>query len=364
MSTTNDFLQLIIRTANNKHADLEIQIPSIQTVFDLKQQIQLNHPTKPTPKDQRLIFAGKLLVDATQLQEIFSKSTATSFMIHLVLDSDKNATTPKSPSPEKVQSFSINREQTPVYTQPSTATNHSSAYEQYLLQLNQYQQQLQQFIFNPNGFSSIENQVYLQYCHTHYQMYQNLHAYQRTVASSTSINASPTTTQTNTNTNASETTPPPAAAAAAAAAAANNNNNNNELEPENDLLGILNMIVELFVLCSIIYFYSTFSRFLLVFLFFALLYLHCRGYLSIQRRRRVQPNPAPAAPEQAAGNNEAAGGTDEEVENEANDNNQQTRPSEPPPNPFGDNQISTTRVFLTAVSTFFSSLIPERPQRT
>ena len=96
---------------------------------------------------------------------------------------------------------------------------------------------------------------------------QNLQAYQRTVASSMSINSPSITVQTNTSANPTETVPPPPAAPAAA------NNNNNELEPENDLLGILNMIVELFVLCSIIYFYSTFSRFLLVFLFFVLLFL-------------------------------------------------------------------------------------------
>jgi len=67
--------------------------------------------------------------------------------------------------------------------------------------------------------------------------------------------------------------PPPPQPAPAQPAPGNNNNNNNEFEQENDLLGILNMLVELFVLCSIIYFYSTFSRFVVVFLIFALLYL-------------------------------------------------------------------------------------------
>jgi hypothetical protein len=70
------------------------------------------------------------------------------------------------------------------------------------------------------------------------------------------------------------TTPaPPPPQPAPAQPAPGNNNNNNEFEQENDLLGILNMLVELFVLCSIIYFYSTFSRFVVVFLIFALLYL-------------------------------------------------------------------------------------------
>lgn len=66
--------------------------------------------------------------------------------------------------------------------------------------------------------------------------------------------------------------PQPAAAPAPAPAAAPVNNNI-ELEQENDLLGVLNMLAELFVLCSIIYFYSTFNRFLVVFVIFTLLYL-------------------------------------------------------------------------------------------
>ena len=33
------------------------------------------------------------------------------------------------------------------------------------------------------------------------------------------------------------------------------------------------MLAELFILCSIIYFYSTFNRFLVVFVIFALLFL-------------------------------------------------------------------------------------------
>ncbi len=103
-----------------------------------------------------------------------------------------------------------------------------------------------------------------------YQFSQNFLAYQRTVATPSTVNTNPIQQSTTTTTAPPPPPPPPPAQAAAAAAG---NNNNNEFEQENDLLGILNMLVELFVLCSIIYFYSTFSRFLVVFLIFALLYL-------------------------------------------------------------------------------------------
>jgi flagellar biosynthesis protein FliP len=102
-----------------------------------------------------------------------------------------------------------------------------------------------------------------------YRFSQNLVAYQRTaVASSTTINA-PTNPIEQANITNAAAPPPPAPAPQAAGG----NNNNNDNEQENDLLGILNMLIELFVLCSIIYFYSTFSRFLVVFVLFALLYL-------------------------------------------------------------------------------------------
>ncbi|CAF5177207.1 unnamed protein product, partial [Rotaria magnacalcarata] len=101
----------------------------------------------------------------------------------------------------------------------------------------------------------------------------NLLAYQRTVIppSPTTTTATPTYTQ---QPSTNETSAPAAAAAPAPAPAPQPaaGNNNNDLEQENDLLGVLNMLVELFVLCSIIYFYSTFSRFLVVFVIFVLLY--------------------------------------------------------------------------------------------
>ncbi|CAF1136522.1 unnamed protein product [Adineta ricciae] len=368
MATSNDTITLIIRTANNKYADFNLELSLLLTVYDLKQKIALNHPTKPIPKDQRLIFSGKLLDDASLLNQVFLKATTgSSFMVHLVLDSDKNATTPKVR-----QSSSSVREQ-PKPSEKTAPPSPSSTYEQYLQELNKYQQQLHQFVSNPSGYtptSNYQTQAYLQYCYTHYQMHQNLLDYQRTVTpemtilnqSSPNIGVSPTTS-------AAAAPPPPPAAAAAAAAAQPAAGNNNEVEQENDLLGVLNMLVELFVLCSIIYFYSTFSRFLLVFVLFTVLYLHCRGYLSIQRRRRVQVQPVPAAtpaaPEQAAENDGEDDNEREPATNEAQNQNdiQRQRSSTPTRAPMVDNQVTTSRLLMTAVSSFFSSLIPERPQR-
>lgn len=88
---------------------------------------------------------------------------------------------------------------------------------------------------------------------------------------------------------------------------------------------------------------------------------HYRGYLSFQRRRRIaNPPPIPPAPAEAAGREDEP--EVEPVFNEAEGN----RPESPTThaNPLDEPVITPTRLFVTAVSTFFSSLIPERPPRT
>lgn len=55
---------------------------------------------------------------------------------------------------------------------------------------------------------------------------------------------------------------------------------------------------------------------------------HCRGYLSLQRRRRVQvQQPPPVVPEQAAGNDAEDEVENEQVGNEAQNQNDIQRPN-------------------------------------
>ncbi|CAF5073193.1 unnamed protein product, partial [Rotaria magnacalcarata] len=73
MASANESIKLIIRTTNNKYADFLLELPPLITVYDLKQKITLNHPTRPVPRDQRLIFSGKLLDDSSLLNQVFVK---------------------------------------------------------------------------------------------------------------------------------------------------------------------------------------------------------------------------------------------------------------------------------------------------
>jgi hypothetical protein len=58
MATANEKIKLIIRTANNKYSDFHIEISPLLTVYDLKQNITLNHPTKPV----RILLFNSILV--------------------------------------------------------------------------------------------------------------------------------------------------------------------------------------------------------------------------------------------------------------------------------------------------------------
>jgi hypothetical protein len=56
MTSTNETIKLIIRTANNKYADFNLELSSLLSIYDLKQKITLNHPTKPVRQTECLLI--------------------------------------------------------------------------------------------------------------------------------------------------------------------------------------------------------------------------------------------------------------------------------------------------------------------
>jgi hypothetical protein len=47
MAQVNETVKLIIRTTNNKYTDFSIELSSFLSVYHLKENITINHPTKP-----------------------------------------------------------------------------------------------------------------------------------------------------------------------------------------------------------------------------------------------------------------------------------------------------------------------------
>lgn len=74
---------VIIRTPDQRVSDLEVTCQPKWTVANLKQHLSLQYPGNPAEDKQRLILAGKLLQDKTQLEELF-KSYEYRPIIHFV----------------------------------------------------------------------------------------------------------------------------------------------------------------------------------------------------------------------------------------------------------------------------------------
>ncbi|XP_059362582.1 homocysteine-responsive endoplasmic reticulum-resident ubiquitin-like domain member 1 protein [Carassius carassius] len=79
-------ISLVIKTPNQFHGDQLIEGVRVDwTVKDLKFHLSKVYPTNPAEKDQRLIYSGKLLQDNLLLSDVFSKvPSETKPTLHLV----------------------------------------------------------------------------------------------------------------------------------------------------------------------------------------------------------------------------------------------------------------------------------------
>jgi hypothetical protein len=58
-------VRLVVKNAGQ--TDFPIELPDSATVGDLKAELQKSYPSRPTPAQQKLIFAGRLLNDGSQV---------------------------------------------------------------------------------------------------------------------------------------------------------------------------------------------------------------------------------------------------------------------------------------------------------
>ncbi|XP_036400062.1 homocysteine-responsive endoplasmic reticulum-resident ubiquitin-like domain member 1 protein [Megalops cyprinoides] len=77
-------LTLVVKAPNQAHPDHSVEGVDVSwTVKDLKTHLSRVYPNNPPEKDQRLIYSGKLLPDHLRLLEVFRKSDPTP-TVHLV----------------------------------------------------------------------------------------------------------------------------------------------------------------------------------------------------------------------------------------------------------------------------------------
>nr|XP_056713363.1 homocysteine-responsive endoplasmic reticulum-resident ubiquitin-like domain member 2 protein isoform X1 [Euleptes europaea] len=389
---------LIIKAPNQKYTDQAVSCCPDWTVGRLKRHLAQVYPSKPSTKDQRLVYSGRLLPDHLQLKDILRKQDEY-HMVHLVCSS---RTPPSSPKPDtsredsgssassNISSSEHSGSTTPSATQETlhTATSSSSDGLRHRnlpqAQSNPTQSHPFPYIMQGNvgnqfpgqgapagfpvypAFSPLQMIWWQQmYARQYYMQYQAAVSAQ---AAPSSESVGPSAPQP-ANSERAPTNEPPAAPNVAAQENRPVNQNvqmnaqggpvMNEEDFNQDWLDWMYMVSRAAILLSIVYFYSSFSRFVMVMGAMLLVCLHQAGWFPFRQEGIQQP----AANNNAEMNHDGqnvnnAGleemerlmddGIDEESGEDGVDGNAEQHPG----------FMASAWSFVT---TFFTSLIPEGP---
>ncbi|XP_028327403.1 homocysteine-responsive endoplasmic reticulum-resident ubiquitin-like domain member 2 protein [Gouania willdenowi] len=90
---------LVIKAPNQKYEDQTINCFLNWTVEKLKSHISNVYPSKPLSKDQRLVYSGRLLQDHLQLRDVLRKQEDEYHMMHLICASHSPPGSPMPSSP-------------------------------------------------------------------------------------------------------------------------------------------------------------------------------------------------------------------------------------------------------------------------
>lgn len=123
--TVDSPVTLVIKAPNQKYEDQTINCFLNWTVERLKSHISNVYPSKPLSKDQRLVYSGRLLQDHLQLRDVLRKQDEY-HMMHLVCTSHSP---PGSPMPRSPSSSSASDSSSPDSTgstSPATTPNQDS----------------------------------------------------------------------------------------------------------------------------------------------------------------------------------------------------------------------------------------------
>ncbi|XP_030301273.1 homocysteine-responsive endoplasmic reticulum-resident ubiquitin-like domain member 2 protein [Calypte anna] len=389
---------LIIKAPNQKYTDQTINCFLDWTVGKLKSHLSKVYPSKPSTKDQRLVYSGRLLPDHLQLKDVLRKQDEY-HMVHLVCTS---RTPPSSPKPStsreghgaSTSSSSSNLDHSgstaasPTNQEASSTTSNTSADGVRHRNLPQAQSNstpshqfpyLMQGIGNqfpgqgvPAGFSMYPAFSPLQmiwwqqmYARQYYMQYQAAVSAQVT---SSSEPARSTVTQAVNSERAPANEPPAVPNVAVQENRPVNPNVQmnaqggpvvNEEDFNRDWLDWMYTFSRAAILLSIVYFYSSFSRFVMVMGAMLLVYLHQAGWFPFRQEGGQQ---------QAANNLEVnrdgqhANNPDlEEMERLMDDGIDDDSGEDAGEDANTEQQPGFMASAWSFITTFFTSLIPEGP---
>ncbi|XP_036102555.1 homocysteine-responsive endoplasmic reticulum-resident ubiquitin-like domain member 2 protein isoform X1 [Molossus molossus] len=386
---------LIIKAPNQKYSDQTISCFLNWTVGKLKTHLSNVYPSKPSTKDQRLVYSGRLLPDHLQLKDILRKQDEY-HMVHLVCTSRTPPSSPKSStsreSHEALASSSNSSSDQSGASTPSPgreplplAVSSASGLRQRTFppaQTDPAQGPQLPYVSNvdnqlpgeavPAGFPGYPAFSPLQvlwwqqmYAHQYYMQYQAAVSAQ---ATSDATATQPAPSQPLNLAHVPREEPPPVPNRVAQENRPMNENVQmnaqggpvlNEEDFNRDWLDWMYTFSRAAILLSIVYFYSSFSRFVMVMGAMLLVYLHQAGWFPFRQeggQQQAPNNNAEVNDGQNANNLEL-----EEMERLMDDGLEDESGED-----AGEEASALQRPGLAAsawsfITTFFTSLIPEGP---
>ncbi|GAB1600106.1 homocysteine-responsive endoplasmic reticulum-resident ubiquitin-like domain member 2 protein [Argonauta hians] len=371
--TTNTPITLIVKAPNQRIADVTVDCMLEWTVKKLKSHISDVYPNKPTIQHQKLIYSGKLLLDNLRLKDIFHQyDQGSQHTIHLVCtqvtDASNKTNTQSTEAKESVPEASA--PEPASFTAPDTELRHrshnaegfynpsmtNSPFPQQIPYVMSPMGPLSQpgFLYSPEQYAWMQ-QMYSQYMAQYMQYYQP-----GTIPAPVTTNMPPNNAMNNqpevNNAEVRQGNPNLRMNAQGVL------DDEDEFE-QRDWLDWMYKACRFAILMGIFYYYSTLSRFVIVFLTCFMLYIHQAGWFQVQRqpipmgappRDQNGPvaQPAPAVNEHQNENPDAQ--QNEGTSDESGSDESQSEPREPAL-PRG-----LSLVWL-LVRTFFTSLFPQQP---
>lgn len=394
--TVDSPVTLVIKAPNQKYDDQTINCFLNWTVEKLKKHISKVYPSKPSSKDQRLVYSGRLLQDHLQLRDVLRKQDEY-HMVHLVCAS---RTPPSSPT----------------LGSPVTPTNSSSSISDSAGPSSSASTPSQDGLASPGGSDGLRHRgnpantlglnpaapgvlqrpegmplpmqggppagfpVHPMYMPMQMFWWQQMYArhyfvqYQAAMAASRASStdpspapsAGPPTQPAQPNQPAAPMGPNPAPEDRPGNPNIQLNAQGgamlNDDELNRDWLDWMYTVSRAAILLSIVYFYSSFGRFIMVIGAMLLVYLHQAGWFPF-RAEQQNPEAGEGQQDEAEQNHdmqEMERMMDEGMEDDEGDSGE-----EGPEDPVngGPHQPSFLSAAWSFISTFFTSLIPEGPQR-
>ncbi|XP_029920094.1 homocysteine-responsive endoplasmic reticulum-resident ubiquitin-like domain member 2 protein [Myripristis murdjan] len=372
---------LVIKAPNQKYDDQTINCYQNWTVEKLKAHLSDVYPSKPSSKDQRLVYSGKLLLDHFTLKDVLRKQDEY-HMLHLVCASRTPPGSPKPHSSRGNKSPEISSAgPTDVQSSNSPSSGRAGQPPPTGQSSDGLRQRVGPFPYYPMHPAFMHNSTWSQsppqvappanmpsyYSPMTLMWWQQLYAQQyymyNQMLAASSQHVRPTQHLTQSHQSDSVNPRPQVDRRGNQEVQMNAQGGEvlNEEEQNQDWLDWVYTMSRAAILLSIVYFYSSFSRFVMVMGAMLVLYLHQAGWFLFNLENDLQLPGDGANQEDMEGElqNPDLQETDRAMDQGLDDDGESGEEgAEDPNNPPNTGFLSSTWSFII---TFFMSLIPERP---